>query len=163
MSDQPIPAWMRGGRLERARRLWDEGVSCRDIAAAIGHGCTPDAIIGKARRQHWPAHPKPPNGVAERAALKADVRYGRTAEYQRKRRKEADPWGEKPDRLPVRPERLAVPTPLFRRCQWPRGERPDWRWCDAPTVDGGPWCAEHKAVAWVRRPHAGAAEHGVRW
>jgi GcrA cell cycle regulator len=151
MTGGQIPEWQKAGRLERARRLWDEGVSCRDIAAAIGHGCTADAVIGKARRQHWPPHPRPPNGVAERAALKADVRYGRTAEYQRKRRKEADPWGEKPDRLPVRPEPLAVPTLVFSRCQWAHGDSPDWRWCDAPALAGKPYCADHMARAFVGR------------
>jgi GcrA cell cycle regulator len=152
MTDQPIPEWMRGGRLARARQLWDEGMAVRDIAAAIGHGCTADAVIGKARRAGWLPHPRPPNGVAERAALKADVRYGRTAEYQRKRRKAADPWGAKPAAVACQPERLAVPTLAFRTCQWPQGERGDWRWCDAPAIEGKPYCAEHMARAFVGRP-----------
>jgi GcrA cell cycle regulator len=162
MTDDQIPEWMANGRLQKARRLWDEGLSCRDIAAAIGHGCTADAIIGKARRQHWPPHPKPPNGVAERAAaLKAGVRYGRTAEYQRKRRKTADPWGAKPLRVPCEPEKLAAPTLAFSVCQWPQGERGDWRWCDAPAIAGKPYCAQHQARAHERTPHRGDVMWGV--
>jgi hypothetical protein len=162
MTGDQIPEWMRGGRLERARRLWDEGLSCRDIAAAIGHGCTADAVIGKARRAGWLPHPKPPNGVAERAAaLKAGVRYGRTAEYQRKRRKEADPWGEKPPRAPSEPEKLAVPTLVFSRCQWPTTDDRPHRFCEAVVAGAGPYCEAHARRAHERTPHRGDAMWGV--
>jgi GcrA cell cycle regulator len=147
---------MLDGRLERARALWVEGVDVTQIARRIGHGCTRHALIGKAHREGWPPHPHPPQ-YGGRGNRKLE-RQGERREERREGRKAPTPL-----RVTGEPQRLAVPTAVFRTCQWPRGERPDWRWCDAATVDGGPWCAEHKAVAWVRRPHAGAAEHGVRW
>jgi hypothetical protein len=159
---------MCDGRLERARALWDEGVGVTEIARAIGHGATPDAVIGKARRQHWPPHPVQPNGVAVRAALKADPRTARNTETQRARRaaqraQQRNEWGETPVREAVRPERLAVPTPRFSVCQWISGDGRPWRKCEAPTEGGSSYCAEHHRRARERRPHAGAAEHGVRW
>jgi hypothetical protein len=147
---------MLDGRLERARALWVEGVGVTQIARRIGHGCTRHALIGKAHREGWPPHAHPPQ-YGGRGNRKLERQAERRAE-RREGRKAPTPL-----RVACEPQRLAVPTPLFRCCQWPRGERPDWRWCDAPTAGGGPYCEAHRAMAFVRRPHAGAAEHGVRW
>jgi hypothetical protein len=150
---------MCDGRLERARALWDEGVGVTEIARRIGHGATPDAVIGKARRAHWGPHPVPPLGMETRAALKAaDPRTARNTETQRERRAERrkeraeGQQVETPPRVACEPQRLAVPTATFSRCQWITSDGRPWAMCDAAAVDGGPWCAEHKAVAWVRRP-----------
>jgi GcrA cell cycle regulator len=153
MTDQPIPEWMRGGRLACARRLWDEGLSATQIAVAVGHGATKSAIVGKAHRMGWPPRPSP---------------IGRTREEQREARARMPDKphhkgasGAKPKRVrkPVRaipkpPEHVyvpALPTPAFSCCQWPLGDRPDWRWCDAPAIAGKPYCAQHMARAFVGR------------
>jgi hypothetical protein len=160
---------MLDGRLERALELWNEGVGVTEIARAIGHGATPDAVIGKARRAHWPAHPHPPLGMETRAALKAaDPRTARNTEAQRERRaaqraQKRNEWGETPMVVACEPQRLAVPTPRFSVCQWISGDGRPWRKCEAPTEGGSSYCAEHHRRARERRPHAGAAEHGVRW
>jgi GcrA cell cycle regulator len=155
MSDQPIPEWMANGRLGKARRLWDQGLSATQIAAAVGHGATKSAIVGKAHRLRWPSRPSPigrtADEVREATARVPDKPHHRPSRAGKPRRKPADPWGEKPDRLPVRPERLAVPTAVFSVCQWPQGERGDWRWCDAPAIEGKPYCPEHMARAFVGR------------
>jgi hypothetical protein len=154
---QETPHWMLDGRLERARALWDEGVGVTEIARAIGHGATPDAVIGKARRAHWPPHPHQPLGMATRAALKADPRTARNTETQRERRaaqraQQRNQWGETPLVVACEPQRLAEPTATFSRCQWPITEIPPHRFCDAPVPGTGPYCAHHNSEANVRRP-----------
>ncbi|HEY2616870.1 MAG TPA: hypothetical protein VGI78_06000, partial [Acetobacteraceae bacterium] len=70
-----------------------------------------------------------------------------------------------PERVACQPARLALPTLVFRSCQWIADDctqRP-WRFCDAAAVAGKPYCSEHLARVFVRRPHAGAASYGVRW
>jgi hypothetical protein len=70
--------------------------------------------------------------------------------------------------IPQPPVPVYVPalgTLSFRTCQWIADDctqRP-WRFCDAAAVAGKPYCSEHLARVFVRRPHAGAASYGVRW
>jgi hypothetical protein len=151
------PHWMLDGRLERALELWNEGLSCLEIARRIGHGCTSDAVIGKARRAHWPPHPHPPLGMETRAALKADPRTARNTETQRERRaaqraQQRNEWGETPMVVACEPQKLAVPTATFSRCQWPITEIPPHRFCDAPVPGKGPYCEQHRARSRERRP-----------
>jgi hypothetical protein len=147
---------MLDGRLERARALWVEGVGVAEIVRRIGHGCTRSAVTGKAHRLDWPPHPHPPQ-YGGRGNRKVERQAERRAE-RREGRKAATPL-----RVACEPQRLAVPTATFTRCQWITSDGRPWAMCDAPVPGTGPYCEEHRAVAFVRRPHAGAAEHGVRW
>jgi hypothetical protein len=139
------PRWMLDGRLERARALWVEGVGVTQIARRIGHGCTRHALIGKAHREGWPPHPHPPQYGG-----RGNRKLERQAERRQERRE-----GRKaatPPRVACEPQRLAVPTPLFRTCQWPVTEMPPHRFCDAPVPGTGPYCEEHRARSRERRP-----------
>jgi hypothetical protein len=168
---------MLDGRLERARALWDEGVSAGQIAARIGHGCTKSALVGKAHRQGWPPRPSPIGQyvaeVREAAERVPDKPHHRPAPYPseaphavsaRAARRAAKRAATKPSaalRVACKPDVLGVPTAAFRGCQWPTTDARPWQFCDAPTVNGGPWCPEHHKCAHERTPHRGDAMWGV--
>jgi GcrA cell cycle regulator len=123
-----------------ARQLWDEGVSSREIGRRFGVG--KDAIIGHAHRQGWPRHPKA-------------TRPGKSgvAPVPKPYRPPGRPAPEV--RVAVRPRPLAVPTPRFASCQFPEGDRPDWRWCGQPTATpASPYCPQHHARCYQRGPAA---------
>jgi hypothetical protein len=147
---------MLDGRLERARALWDEGMSAGLIAKAIGHGCTKSSVVGKAHRQGWPPRPSPIGQyvaeVREAAERVPDKPHHRPSGSGKPRRKPADPYGEKPAAVPCQPLALAVPTATFSRCQWPDGHRGDWRFCEAVVAGAGPYCEEHRTRSRERRP-----------
>jgi GcrA cell cycle regulator len=168
MTDGPIPVWMRGNRIERARALWDEGLSTRLIAQRIGHGCTKSAIVGWAHRHNWPPRASPiiRGGVKPAAVVRVTEKPHHKPSPKpapselpsavkaraARRAKRAAVKPSAPLRTACEPQGLAEPTAAFSRCQWPQGDRGDWRFCDAPTAANSPYCQEHKARAWVRRP-----------
>jgi GcrA cell cycle regulator len=145
MTDDQIPEWMRGGRLQKARALWDDGIGVTEIARRIGHGCTRDALIGKAHRLGWPPHPHPPQ-YGGRGNRKVERQAERRTE-RREGRKAATP-----PRVACEPQRLGVPTATFSRCQWPITEIPPHRFCDAVVAGTGPYCEQHRARSRERRP-----------
>ena len=49
--------------VDKLRRLWDEGLSCSQIAREIGKGLSRDAIIGKAHRLELPSRASPIKGA----------------------------------------------------------------------------------------------------
>jgi hypothetical protein len=50
------------------------------------------------------------------------------------------------------PQRLAVPTATFSRCQWPVTEDRPHRLCEAVVEGKGPYCEQHRTRARERRP-----------
>jgi hypothetical protein len=131
-----VPEWRTPENLALARELWDAGVSTREIGARFGVG--KDMIIGHAHRHGWPRHPK-----STRPAKPGVARVPKP--YRLPGRPAAEV------RAAVKPQPLAVPTPRFAGCQWIDGGRP-WVMCGAPTVTlASPWCAAHRARAFVRR------------
>ena len=164
MSRRPTPppaAWMTERNLARGRQLWDDGVTATRIAGAIGDGCTKSALLGKARRLGWPPRPSPfgPH-KGEVVPRLPDKPHRRPQEGEVRR---ASPKTLPAPRAACDPLPLAAPTLAFGRCQWPNGERPDWRWCEAPTEGGGPYCPTHRRQAYERTPHRGDAVYGVAW
>jgi hypothetical protein len=142
------PHWMLDGRLERARALWDDGVGVTEIARRIGHGCTRDALIGKAHRLGWPPHPHPPQ-YGGRGNRKIERQAERRLERRKERREGQQ--AATPEHAAVRPLPLAVPTARFSVCQWPAGERGDWQFCGAVVAGAGPYCEEHRTRSRERR------------
>jgi hypothetical protein len=173
--------WMLGGRLERARALWDEGLSTRLIAERIRHGCTKSAIVGWAHRHNWPPRPSPiirggvKLAVVERVSEKphhkpspkpAPSELPSAVKARAARRaKRAAVKPSAPLRVACNPDPLGVPTATFSRCQWPTSTERPHRFCDAVVTGAGPYCATHRARAFVGRTqlHRGAAEFGVAW
>jgi hypothetical protein len=125
----------------RALAMWDDGLSAGQIARRIGNGCTKSALIGYARRNRWPSRAAPiirlnPNGDGS-------VWTGPTGNAHSKVRKPVRA-------IPAPPKAPVEPPPRFRTCQWPTTSGRPWRFCDAPTVKGGAWCAEHHARCYHR-------------
>jgi GcrA cell cycle regulator len=156
---------MLDGRLERARALWDEGVSAGQIAARIGHGCTKSSIVGKAHRSGWPPRPSPIGRylaeVREAAERVPDKPHHKAVEgaTPKRRHQRVRPIPKPPQPVYVPP----APTLVFRSCQWPLGHPKErgFRFCEAAALEGKPYCQHHNTVAHERTPHRGDAMWGV--
>lgn len=169
------PRYHLGGwtaeRMATLAKLWGEGLSCGEIARAMGEGLTRNGVIGKAHRMKLPVRlstsryanikkrdlavvpvgrqprRKPPaklgNGkVARTAAEIADAKaYAR--EQGSLRRKEVPQAA--PDSVPV--SLLDIGAAQCRFPLWamdaPRGA--EKLFCGAPTHDGA-WCQFHRAT-----------------
>lgn len=104
---------------------WNRGLTRGQIVrefAKIGVTLTPNAVIGKAHRLALKARPSPIRGHTLRRKPK-----------------------------PKPPRVIAVGD---RICQWPIGHPGDkgFRFCDAPAVEGRPYCSDHWRKAHVRAP-----------
>jgi hypothetical protein len=121
----------------RARALWDEGHGFAAIAREVGR--SPNSIAGLCHRRGWPA--RTAGGAAGPAKLKRLSRPPRPP----KATLAAVAVPEPPPAPPPPRE------PVERRgCMYPRGSRPDWNWCGAVTSGCGPYCAAHRAIAYLR-------------
>lgn len=148
-------------RTEILRGLWKRGLSCSEIARALGAGCTRNAVIGKVHRMKLPGRkpgaprsPRPPRTRIPKATRKA--------------------MKVKPERkVTIAPPKLLAPVKpvAFTAEAWQPlpGSRPvtlehatGCRWCvsdpfgppgipslfcNEPVVEGMSWCREHKARA----------------
>lgn len=146
-------------RVEQLKALWSEGLSCSQIAAAMG-GTTRNAVIGKVHRlklsqrrlarrsgplkQRPPLTPRPP---------KARVRPApKPSEKPRQIKPDIAPepfefsvsaWQPIPGSIPVTIEHATG-------CKWPVGEgaytvSASSLFCNCTPVEGKPYCAEHMA------------------
>jgi hypothetical protein len=120
---------MTAENLALARRLWDEGVAASAIGRRLDIG--KNAVLSYAHRHGWPPRPSP---IGRRK-----VEVPRAAPKPKPARRET-----------CQPEPLAVPTPVFTRCQWPISSGRPWRFCDKPA-ERGAWCADHLRAAYVHR------------
>lgn len=141
-------------RIQQLRDLWtQEDLSASAIATRMR--ITKNAVVGKAHRLCLPARPSPirrrPDGASPTT----------------KPRKAPVLAGDKPTlaALGAAPVPAAAPTPPpparigpVRPCAWPIGEpgKPGFRFCGEPKAPGArlPYCAEHMAVAVVRKAAA---------
>lgn len=159
-------------RVETLKRLWAEGQSCSQIAAALKEGCTRNAVIGKIHRLGLPERLKPARMVRRYAGPKAP-RLSRTPA--------ARPVAVKPEGPPRSPPPavIAIAPSLsvslialgFNACRWPTGgDRADTTFCGHPAVPGQSYCSGHCAAAYTapRRPvyapgHGRSQASRARW
>ena len=137
------------------RRLWNEGHSTAEIGRRLG--VTKNAVVGKAHRLALPNRPSP-------------IRRGQQAARKPRSRPEvvrSVPLPT-PTSVPVAPALPPAPRPIpavpsrrgfAQSCCWPLGEpgRPGFRFCDAAADWGKPYCAEHRALAYVKAPRPASA------
>jgi GcrA cell cycle regulator len=136
------------------RDLWEEGVPTAEIGRRIGK--SKNAVIGKARRLCLTARPspiKPPGRLRVPRAYKVKTLPALACLAPE----------PKPPPKPILASRRGAqkkppppppPMPSYGRiceCCWPIGEpgASDFRFCDAPSARGKPYCAAHCAQAYA--------------
>lgn len=139
--------------IDRLKALWAEGVSTAEIGRRIG--VSKNAVVGKAHRLLLEARPSPiRRGVPAAAPKRPAVRrlVGPTLPAMAPAVERAPP-----------PAPVASPPPVLRAvnrapggrlvaCCWPIGEpgTRSFRFCDAESLPGKPYCSTHAALAYVR-------------
>jgi GcrA cell cycle regulator len=158
-----VSPWNKA-RTRYLRRRWSQGARVRDIAAELGQGITPNAVIAKIHRLGI-ADLSPFGGAPGRRH--ATFRYVdkpgyRIADWHRRGPLPAWVVNAKPY---VENARLDANIPRRRRrlffelsddtCRWPVGDPGSARFffCGARAAHNKPYCAEHCARAY-RRPRA---------
>jgi GcrA cell cycle regulator len=145
----------------RLRALWDEGLSTAEIGRRLG--VTKNAVVGKAHRLDLPARPSPirrdgPSSGQPRRSVPRAV--GPTLPPL----SSAQPFAPLAHAAPLRPRPIPVPAPVrvaapaprpygrLVACCWPIGEpgTREFHFCDAESLPGKPYCAEHAQLAYVK-------------
>jgi GcrA cell cycle regulator len=150
----------------KLRELWAEGLSTSEIGRRLG--VSKNAVVGKAHRLELPPRPSPirrdGTGGAPRRSTPRRV-AGPTLPPLKSTTLGAIP-GPAPARLPglsapraLQSSPRVAQAPLAPRpygrvvtCCWPIGEpgTDNFRFCDAQSVPGKPYCEEHAQLAYVR-------------
>jgi len=142
------------------RALWADGHSTAEIGRRLG--VSKNAVVGKAHRLDLPARPSPirrdgPGAGQSRPFVPRSV--GPTLPPL----SSAQPLTAlhhavvppRPRPVPVPPRVQAPPPRPYGRlvaCCWPIGEpgTREFHFCDAESVPGKPYCAEHASLAYVK-------------
>jgi GcrA cell cycle regulator len=140
------------------RDLWAEGVPAAEIGRRIHK--SKNAVIGKAHRLGLVARPSPikPTGNNPRRS-----RVPRAYKVKTLPTLACLAPEQKPESKPIlasrriaqkKPPQAPPPMPSYGRiceCCWPIGEPgdSDFRFCDAPSAPGKPYCAAHCARAYA--------------
>ncbi|HVE20636.1 MAG TPA: GcrA family cell cycle regulator [Acidocella sp.] len=137
----------------KLRALWAEGLSSSEIGSRLNK--SKNSVVGKAHRLHLPSRPSPIRRSGEARAVKPVklVTPGQSA----KNCAAAVPPSLIVPAVPV--VALAPGLVLSGRavsCQFPIGtpRQPDFRFCEAPSEAGKPYCQDHCAIAYVRAPES---------
>jgi GcrA cell cycle regulator len=151
----------------RLRALWAEGHSTAEIGRRLG--VSKNAVVGKAHRLELPARPSP---IRRDGAGPARARAPRRISgptlppltCTRAVLPEAGPAMAQAAGVAVAVQRPALVNVVARAqpqarpyarivsCCWPIGEPGSrgFRFCDAESLPGKPYCSDHAAVAYVR-------------
>ena len=155
--------------IDRLKGLWAEGLSTTEIGRRLG--MTKNAVIGKAHRLQLPARPSPirKQSAGPQRAPKPKRVSGPTLAPLQVRAATPPPPALAVALLPAPgaavPRSPASPDPGRNHlpCCWPLGEagRAEFRFCDAATVPGKPYCGEHCRQAYARWRPTGAPVAGA--
>jgi GcrA cell cycle regulator len=145
--------------------LWADGIVTAQIGLQLG--VTKNSVIGFAHRWNLVPRSSPiiRTGPTKPRALAAP----RKPPSPKSPPRVVPPHPPAASRLPeILPPAARTPNPPTPRpvafsapktCQWiePDCDGPPWLMCGVPTVEHGPWCAEHRRRCWASNPRALAA------
>ena len=136
----------------RLRAFWAEGFSTAEIGRRMG--ITKNAVVGKAHRLQLSSRPSPIR--RERRVEPVRLRRIPCIEQRQAERPPAPAVSAAAPRPVERPRTLAPVAPSYggrvSPCCWPIGEpgTKSFRFCDAGTLVGKPYCFAHAQLAYVR-------------
>jgi GcrA cell cycle regulator len=143
------------------RALWAEGHSTAEIGRRLG--VSKNAVVGKAHRLDLPARPSPIRRDGTGTGLPRRSMPRRVAGPTLPPLSSTQPLVPmaqtvvmvRPKPVAPPPRVQAVPPRPYGRlvaCCWPIGEpgTREFRFCDAESVPGKPYCAEHAQLAYVK-------------
>lgn len=150
-------------RVERLKKLWNDGLSASQIAAELAGGVTRNAVIGKVHRLGLSGRAKSPNRTAARpkrtaAASGFNARPGRTAGRVQANGKKISALVPATAAGPQIRQELPAPDPLKLEltqltevtCKWPIGDpaQEDFFFCGHRCKEGSPYCDFHASIAY---------------
>ena len=138
------PGWPEE-RVETLRALWQAGYSCSQIVAQLQGGLTRNAVISKLHRIGLSGASR---SVRQPASAPAQPRGAKQPSSFR-----APPVKAKTPQTP-KPSPAATPVVKFASsggCKWPLGDpqRDGFHFCNARKAEIGPYCEQHRAIAFV--------------
>ena len=146
-------------RVDMLAKLWAEGLSASQIAAALGGGVTRNAVIGKVHRLGLSGRAKAGGAAVQRpskappaAAAVPTPESLRAVAREAETRASAGPaeetWAD--DAAIPLSQRVSILELRDSMCRWPIGDpsKPDFAFCGARSVTGLPYCAHHCRVAY---------------
>jgi GcrA cell cycle regulator len=148
-------------RVELLTKLWGEGLSASQIAAALGGGVTRNAVIGKVHRLGLSGRAKPGAAAAARAAkprsvvpAPAQIEVGRVPprgpeQLTRAPLVAAQSWDGEQAEIPES-QRVSIMELRDTTCRWPLGDpsKADFAFCGGRAVTGLPYCGHHCRIAY---------------
>lgn len=155
-------AWTED-RVAMLRELWTKGLSASQIAVQLG-GVSRNAVIGKAHRLGLESRPSPIRGGGGGSRSRRNRAISRAIEARALRGTitEEEIGGE-----PVAPGQRMMDRPLspparpisdVKDCLWPIGDPSEdaFSFCGEDTTPGRPYCANHCAMAYIRKDRSAA-------
>jgi len=144
------------------RGLWSAGLSTAEIGRRLG--VSKNAVVGKAhrldlsprpspiRRQERDPSAPPPAPRAVGPTLAPLPCRPAPAPMALPQAAAVAPAIKPPQPPPRRLAAVAPPLTRVSSCCWPIGEpgKPSFHFCDAPAMQGKPYCAEHAQLAYVK-------------
>lgn len=140
-------------QINQLTRMWNEGLSTAEIGKHLG--ISKNAVVGKAHRLHLAARPSPIRRTGPRPAVVRAPAQPRPVQQQQQQAQQSP--APRPVPAPVAVARPAAPRVLelsSQTCRWPIGHPGDagFRFCTEHALQGKPYCAEHSALAYVKKP-----------
>ena len=182
MSDYWTPA-----RIDKLHKAWVAGQTGDGISSEWG--ITKGMVLGKVHRMmasgKYPdmlprGNPVGKTGPGNKGrrhhrtvAARTPKQVAKTAEFATRPSRDREPLdvvtfeieSPKTTNFHIPKRNLVVPLGHItqggtKTCQYPMTDARPWLMCDAPTVTGLSWCAEHRAVCFVRKEELTHAPRG---